>query len=98
MAHATKSSGGKYTKLYHMDSKAEAVTYAQGLPALQGKFSQIQAPIYFQVGTEWGLPIAPKKVTYRRNLNLLSFKSQKTLKFLSANSFCLFSNLMVLIE
>ncbi|GFP55869.1 NmrA-like family domain-containing protein 1 [Trichoderma asperellum] len=68
MAHATKSSGGKYTKLYHMDSKAEAATYAQGLPALKGKFSQIQAPIYFQVGTEWGLPIAPKKQpdgTYR---------------------------------
>lgn len=62
MADATKSSRGKYTKLYHMDSKAQAVTYAQSLPQLKDKFSQIQAPIYFQVATEWGLPIAPKKV------------------------------------
>jgi hypothetical protein len=68
MANATKSSGGKYTKLYHMDSKAHAVTYAQSLPALKDKFSQVQAPIYFQVGTEWGLPITPKKVTQRRNI------------------------------
>ncbi|KAL7930894.1 hypothetical protein V8C35DRAFT_329894 [Trichoderma chlorosporum] len=68
MANATKSSGGKYTKLYHMDSKAEAVTYAQSLPELKEKFSQVQAPVYFQVGTGWGLPISPKKQpdgTYR---------------------------------
>ncbi|KAJ4855722.1 nmrA-like family domain-containing protein [Trichoderma breve] len=68
MADATKSSGGKYTKLYHMDSKARAATYAQSLPALKDKFSQVQAPVYFQVGTEWGLPITPKKQpdgTYR---------------------------------
>jgi hypothetical protein len=64
MADATKSSGGKYTKLYHMDSKAHAATYAQSLPALKGKFSQVQAPVYFQVGTEWGLPITPQKVAY----------------------------------
>lgn len=88
MAHATKSSGGKYTKLYHMDSKAEAATYAQGLPALKGKFSQIQAPIYFQVGTEWGLPIAPKKVMCRRKIQAFSrLNHTKPFKFLSTNSF-----------
>ncbi|EHK16405.1 uncharacterized protein TRIVIDRAFT_16897, partial [Trichoderma virens Gv29-8] len=68
MADATKSSGGKFKTLYHMDSKAQAVTYAQSLPELKDKFSQIQAPIYFQLVTDWGLPIAPKKQpdgTYR---------------------------------
>ncbi|KAL7954949.1 hypothetical protein V8C34DRAFT_316847 [Trichoderma compactum] len=55
MADAIQSSGGKYTKLYHMDLKAYAATYAQ-------------TAVYFQVGTEWGLPITPKKQpdgTYR---------------------------------
>jgi hypothetical protein len=70
MADATKSSGGKYTKLYHMDSKAHAAVYAQSLPALKGKFSQVQAPIYFQVGTEWGLPITPKKVACHKISNV----------------------------
>ncbi|KAJ8103357.1 hypothetical protein POJ06DRAFT_67721 [Lipomyces tetrasporus] len=61
MANANTSSGGKYTKLYHMDSKAEAVVYAQNLSALSGKFSQVQAPIYFQLPWQWGLPTTPKK-------------------------------------
>ncbi|KND94441.1 NmrA-like family domain-containing protein 1 [Tolypocladium ophioglossoides CBS 100239] len=61
MADATRSSGGKYTRLYHMDSKARAAAYAQSLPALAGKFSQIQAPTYFQLPWAWGLPTTPKK-------------------------------------
>ncbi|KPM35713.1 hypothetical protein AK830_g10860 [Neonectria ditissima] len=61
MTNATISSGGKYTKLYHMDSKAEAAVYAQNLPALAGKFSQVQAPIYFQLPWQWGLPTTPTK-------------------------------------
>ncbi|KAJ5910489.1 NmrA-like family protein [Penicillium tannophilum] len=61
MANATTSSSGKYDKLYHMNSKAEAAVYAQSLPTLAGKFSQIQAPIYFQLPWEWGLPTTPKK-------------------------------------
>lgn len=63
MADATKSSGGKYKTLYRMGSKARAAVYAQSLKALKGKFSQVQAPAYFQVGTEWGLPVTPKKVS-----------------------------------
>lgn len=62
MAHATKSSGGKYNTLFHMDSKAEAASYAQSLPLLHGKFSQIQAPIYFHLPWQWGLPTTPQKV------------------------------------
>lgn len=54
-----------------MDSKAKAVTYAQSLPELKDKFSQIQAPIYFQIATEWGLPVEPKKVTYAEFLSSL---------------------------
>ncbi|KAK4071234.1 uncharacterized protein Triagg1_6265 [Trichoderma aggressivum f. europaeum] len=68
MANATESSGGKFSKLYHMDSKAQAVTYAQSLPELKDKFSQIQAPIYYQIALEWGLPVEPTKQpdgTYR---------------------------------
>ncbi|CAM1503494.1 Fc.00g010850.m01.CDS01 [Cosmosporella sp. VM-42] len=61
MADATKSSGGKYSQLYHMDSKANAVAYALSLPGLANKFSQVQAPIYFQVAWQWGLPTTPKK-------------------------------------
>jgi hypothetical protein len=68
MADATKSSGGKYKTLYHMDSKARAAVYAQSLEALDGKFSQVQAPVYYQVGTEWGLPITPKKVSITQTL------------------------------
>ncbi|OQD84339.1 hypothetical protein PENANT_c013G08355 [Penicillium antarcticum] len=63
MAHAGTSSNGKFAKLYHMDSKADAALYAQSLPALVGKFSQVQAPIYFQLPWQWGLPTTPKKVT-----------------------------------
>lgn len=62
MAHAKNSSDGKFAELYHMDSKADAAIYAQSLPALAGKFSQIQAPIYFQLPWAWGLPTTPKKV------------------------------------
>lgn len=62
MAHAKNSSDGKFAELYHMDSKADAAIYAQSLPALAGKFSQVQAPIYFQLPWEWGLPTTPKKV------------------------------------
>ncbi|KAI2694777.1 hypothetical protein CBS147372_9616 [Penicillium roqueforti] len=61
MAHAKTSSNGKFAKLYHMDSKAEAVLYAQSLPGLVRKFSQIQAPIYFQLPWAWGLPTTPMK-------------------------------------
>jgi hypothetical protein len=62
MADATKWSKGKFRELYHMDSKAQAVYYMQGLPGLKDKFSQVQAPIYFQLPLLWGLPITPKKV------------------------------------
>ena len=65
MADATKSSKGKYTRLYHMDSKAKAAAYAQSILELSGKFSQIQAPIYFQVPWKWGLPTTPKKVGFQ---------------------------------
>lgn len=63
MAHATKSSGGKYSKLYHMDSKAEAALYAQSLPSLHNKFAQVQAPIYYQLPWQWGLPTTPRKAS-----------------------------------
>ena len=62
MAHAKKSSNGKFAELYHMDSKADAAIYAQSNPALAGKFSQIQAPIYFQLPWGWGLPTTPQQV------------------------------------
>jgi len=62
MANATKWSHGKFRRLYHMDSKALAVDYALSLPGLQGKFSQIQAAIYYNLPWEWGLPTTPKKV------------------------------------
>ena len=62
MANATKESGGKFSTLYHMDSKADAVEYIQTLPALHNKFSQIQAPIYFNLPWQWGLPTTPKQV------------------------------------
>ncbi|KAI1609535.1 NmrA-like family protein [Exophiala viscosa] len=68
MADANKWSKGKFQQLYHMDSKAQAVYYMQSLPGLRGKFSQVQAPIYFQLPLLWGLPITPKKQddgTYR---------------------------------
>ncbi|KAL7956320.1 hypothetical protein V8C34DRAFT_217238 [Trichoderma compactum] len=57
MADATQSSGGKFSKIYHMDSKAQAVAYAQSLPKLKDKSSQIQAPVYYQIALEWGLPV-----------------------------------------
>jgi hypothetical protein len=62
MANATAASNGKYDKLFHMDSKARAVDYAKSLPGLKGKFSQIQAPIYFDILWKWGLPTTPTKV------------------------------------
>lgn len=62
MANATHTSDGKYNRLYHMDSKAKAVEYAQSLDGLKDKFSQIQAPIYFELPWKWGLPTTPKKV------------------------------------
>lgn len=62
MAHAGTSSNGKFSQIYHMDSKADAARYAQSLPALAGKFSQVQAPIYFQLPWQWRLPTTPKKV------------------------------------
>jgi hypothetical protein len=62
MANATKWSEGKFRTLYHMDSKALVVDYAKTLPNLNGKFSQVQAPIYYNLPWEWGLPTTPKKV------------------------------------
>lgn len=62
MANATEWSHGKFSKLYHMDSKALAVDYALSLPGLRGKFSQIQAAIYYNLPWEWGLPTTPKRV------------------------------------
>jgi hypothetical protein len=62
MASAKRASGGKFDRLYHMDSKAVVVEYANALEGLQGKFSVIQAPIYFNLLWEWGLPTTPRKV------------------------------------
>ncbi|KAL3452229.1 putative NAD dependent epimerase/dehydratase [Aspergillus insuetus] len=61
MASAKQASGGKFDRLYHMDSKAVVVEYAKSLEGLQGKFSAIQAPIYFNLLWEWGLPTTPRK-------------------------------------
>ena len=63
MADATKWSKGKFTTVYHMDSKAQGVYYMQSHPGLKNKFSQVQAPIYFQLPWQWGLPTTPKKVS-----------------------------------
>ncbi|KAL5335695.1 putative NAD dependent epimerase/dehydratase [Aspergillus crustosus] len=60
-ASATKWSGGKFHRIYHMDSKAVVVDYIEGLEGLNGKFSQIQAPIYFNLLWQWGLPTTPRK-------------------------------------
>jgi len=49
MAHAKNSSNGKFVKLYHIDSKTDTAIYTQSIPVLDRKFSQIQAPIYFQL-------------------------------------------------
>ncbi|EOO02418.1 putative -like family protein [Phaeoacremonium minimum UCRPA7] len=68
MADANKWSKGKFNELYHMDSKAQAADYAKSLPALKSKFSQVQAPIYYNLLWEWGLPTTPKRQadgTYR---------------------------------
>ena len=62
MASATKWSKGKFTMLYHMDSKALAVNYTKSLLGLKDKFSEIQAPIYFNLLWQWGLPTTPTKV------------------------------------
>ena len=62
MADAMKWSKGKFSQLYHMDSKAQGVYYMQSLAGLEGKFSQVQAPIYFQLPWQWGLPTTPQKV------------------------------------
>lgn len=64
MADATKWSKGKFSTLYHMDSKAQGVYYMQSLPGLKNKFSQVQAPIYFQLPWQWGLPTTPQKVRH----------------------------------
>ncbi|KAJ0418533.1 putative NAD dependent epimerase/dehydratase [Aspergillus carlsbadensis] len=61
MASAKRASGGKFSRLFHMDSKAVVVEHAKALEGLQGKFSIIQAPIYFNLLWEWGLPTTPKK-------------------------------------
>lgn len=73
MADAAKWSKGKFTTLYHMDSKARAVEYAQSLPALAGKFSQVQAPIYYNLLWQWGLPTTPRKA--RHIITLLHLSS-----------------------
>lgn len=62
MAMASKWSNKKFSRIYHMDSKALVADYAQSLPALENKFSQIQAPIYYNLFWQWGLPTTPKKV------------------------------------
>lgn len=62
MADAKKWSNGKFDRLFHMDSKAHAVNYMQTLPGLKNKFTQVQAPIYFQLPWQWGLPTTPKRV------------------------------------
>jgi hypothetical protein len=62
MASATKWSKGKFTTLYHMDSKALAVDYTKSLPGLKDKFSEIQAPIYYNLLWQWALPTTPSKV------------------------------------
>lgn len=64
MADAKKWSNGKFDRLFHMDSKAHAVDYIQTLPGLKGKFAQVQAPIYFQLPWQWGLPTTPRKVSH----------------------------------
>ena len=64
MADANKWSKGKFNELYHMDSKAQAADYAKSLPALKSKFSQVQAPIYYNLLWEWGLPTTPKRVNH----------------------------------
>lgn len=63
MAMARKWSNGKFSRIYHMDSKAVVVEYAQSLPELNDRFSQIQAPIYFNLFWQWGLPTTPTKVS-----------------------------------
>lgn len=68
IAHASKWSHGKFSKLCHMDSKALTVDYALTLPGLQGKFSQIQAAIYYNLPWEWGLPTTPQKVSSHRRM------------------------------
>jgi hypothetical protein len=62
MASATKWSKRKFTTLYHMDSKALVVDYSKSLLELKDKFSEIQAPIYFNLLWQWGLPTTPTKV------------------------------------
>ncbi len=76
MANASKWSHGKFSRLYHMDSKALAVDYALTLPGLQGKFSQIQAAIYYNLPWEWGLPTTPQKVSSPRRM-LVGSRTEK---------------------
>jgi hypothetical protein len=70
MANVTKWSSGKFKRLYHMDSKAGVVEYAKNLPGLEGKVSQIQPPIYYNLLWELGLPTTPVKV---RDFLLVTF-------------------------
>ncbi|PYI29938.1 putative NAD dependent epimerase/dehydratase [Aspergillus indologenus CBS 114.80] len=63
MASANKWSKGKFPRVYHMDSKAVVVDHIRSLAGLKDRFSQIQAPIYFNLLWQWGLPTTPKKQT-----------------------------------
>ena len=59
---AKKLSGGKYTKIYHFDAKAEAVEYLQSTyPDLEKKTSLIQLPFYVNNWKE-GANVRPRKV------------------------------------
>ncbi|RDW90158.1 uncharacterized protein DSM5745_01933 [Aspergillus mulundensis] len=62
MASAKTASKGKFGGIWHMESKAVVVKYIQqSLPGLKDKFSQIQAPIYYNLLWQWGLPTTPRK-------------------------------------
>ncbi|KAL4909853.1 hypothetical protein BDW74DRAFT_173338 [Aspergillus multicolor] len=61
MASAKNASRGKFGGIWHMESKAVVVDYIQSLPGLKDKFSQIQAPIYYNLLWQWGLPTTPRK-------------------------------------
>lgn len=73
MASANKWSKGKFPRVYHMDSKAVVVEHVRSLPGLKDRFSQIQAPIYFNLLWQWGLPTTPKKVSSSLVLREVTF-------------------------
>ncbi|KAK0383176.1 hypothetical protein NLU13_9089 [Sarocladium strictum] len=63
MADATKESKGKFSTLYHMDSKAEAVGYTRTLPfPPQQVLHRSKPPSTFNSHGSGGLPTTPKKV------------------------------------